>query len=186
MAMVKLCWMHLDAIHFSVENGSCWSNLDATCFRIFSAEDARLQQITDVYGGQSLEAPIHAKVPRNILRIYHRLPWQLQHVSHPWLCNVRPSNMKIDLNHVQQAPSRTVEKFWAHAAAEALHCHGPHSNPKEGHLAVRQQHSGGGSGVLAASVTWLRVDLMRVQKENLVIKEMEVSNPWGYPQISHL
>ena len=67
-----------------------------------------------------------------------------------------------------------------------FHCHGPYSSPKEGHLAVRQQHSGGGSGVLAASVTWLRVDLMRVQKENLVIKEMEVSNLWGYPQISHL
>ena len=83
--------------------------------RKFSAEDARFPQITDDYVGQSLEAPIHATGPQNTVRTYHRLPWQLQQVAlicdlvtsdqHPTLrLDFRPRYMKIDVNHVQQAP----------------------------------------------------------------------------------
>ena len=78
--------------------------------------------------------------------------------------------MKIAVNHVQQAPSRTVEKNDPTQLQKQFHCYGPHSSPKEGHLHVQQQHSGGGSEILAASVTWLRVDLMRVHKWKQVIK----------------
>ena len=85
----------LDAIHVFGWNGSCSWNPKATCFRIFSAGDSKLQQITDVYGGRSLEAPVSRDVPRNTLRTYHWLPWQLQHFCHPWLCNIQPYDGKL-------------------------------------------------------------------------------------------
>ena len=85
----------LDAIHVFGWNGSCSWNPKATCFRTFSAGDSKLQQITDVYGGRSLEAPVSRDVPRNTLRTYHWLPWQLQHFCHPWLCNIQPYDGKL-------------------------------------------------------------------------------------------
>ena len=110
----------------------------------FQLGGCNVRQIADLCVGRSLGAPV------SILPVYFWLPWHWHHVFSSM--SYKPLILQIWglTQHEKQRTSFDPTQLQKH-----FHCHGPHSSPKEGHLLVRQQHSRGGIGVLAASVTWL-------------------------------
>ena len=122
-------------------------------------KDAMLQQLTYFCVGRNIEAPVSRQetewfpwIPMAFAPCFSAMTLEPLIL---WLAFEPTQTWEEIWTMVNRWPGWTVDKFDPTQLQKHFHCHGPYSSPKEGHLHVRQQHGRVGSGVFAASVTWL-------------------------------